>query len=73
MITDAIYQLTKDQTYVQFEMDAGRMTWKRHRYIHREMYFFSVLVLPSRSIRIILSDRQIRTQHFCYVQMDSDI
>jgi protein serine/threonine phosphatase len=28
MITDAIYQLTKDQTYVQFEMDAGRMTWE---------------------------------------------
>ena len=29
MITDAIYQLTKDQTYIQYEMDMGRMTWEQ--------------------------------------------
>jgi len=29
MISDNIYQLTKDQTYVQREMDAGRMTYEQ--------------------------------------------
>lgn len=29
MLTDAIYQLTKDQTYIQYEMDMGRMTWEQ--------------------------------------------
>lgn len=29
LITDRIYQLTKDQTYVQREMDAGRMTYEQ--------------------------------------------
>ena len=28
LISDNIYQLTKDQTYVQREMDAGRMTYE---------------------------------------------
>ena len=29
LISDNIYQLTKDQTYVQREMDAGRMTYEQ--------------------------------------------
>ena len=29
LITDNVYQLTKDQTYVQREMDAGRMTYEQ--------------------------------------------
>ena len=29
MLSDAIYQLTKDQTYVQYEMDMGHMTWEQ--------------------------------------------
>lgn len=29
MISDAIYQLTKDQTYVQYEMDLGHMTFEQ--------------------------------------------
>ena len=29
MITDAIYQLTKDQTYIQYEMDLGHLTWEQ--------------------------------------------
>lgn len=29
LITDNIYQLTKDQTYIQREMDAGRMTYQQ--------------------------------------------
>ena len=29
MVSDAIYQLTKDQTYVQYEMDLGHLTWEQ--------------------------------------------
>lgn len=38
LISDNIYQLTKDQTYVQREMDAGRMTYEES------------LVSPQRSV-----------------------
>ena len=29
LLSDAIYQLTKDQTYIQREMDLGHMTWQQ--------------------------------------------
>ena len=32
LLTDQIYQLTKDQTFIQYEMDAGRMTPEEAKY-----------------------------------------
>lgn len=29
MLTDKIYQLTKDQTFIQYEMDLGHLTWEQ--------------------------------------------
>ena len=37
--------LTKDQTYVQYEVDLGHLTWEQARIIPRGMYSFSVWAL----------------------------